>query len=236
MTNEELLGEVEDLLRTAPTRDTIKQSDEQNLAWFGRAGALVDAWNSVQGNVFRTLVDRFYTAYTPREYHPILNQIMIVLQQARHDLRMKTSGPISTAIGHGMVFDYFDELRKIVEGARRDVFWVDPYLDAEFVSRYLSHVATGVTIRLLAREKLATLLPAVDAFSQQHGVSIHVRSAPRFHDRYLFVDLTECNQSGASFKDGGRSAPTTLTQITDACAVVLETYEDLWIAGTVERQ
>jgi hypothetical protein len=115
------------------------------------------------------------------------------------------------------------------------VFWVDPYLDAEFVSRYLSHVAPGVAIRLLAREKLATLLPAVDAFSQQTGVPISVRSAPGFHDRYLFVDRTECYQSGASFKDGGRNAPTTLTQITDAFAAVLQTYEDLWAGGNVER-
>jgi hypothetical protein len=235
MTNEELLGEVEDLLRTLPPRDTIKHSLEQNFAWFGRAGAVVEAWNPAQAIAFGGYLERFQSAPVPRDYHPALNQLLIVLHRARNDLRMKTSGPISTAIGQGMVFDYFDELRKIIEVARQDVFWVDPYLDAEFVSRYLSQVVPGVAIRLLARERLATLLPAVDAFSQQIGVPILVRSAPGFHDRYLFVDRTECYQSGASFKDGGRNAPTTLTQITDACAVVLQTYENLWASGNVER-
>ena len=139
------------------------------------------------------------------------------------------------AIGQGMVYDYYDGLRKIIEMASKDAFWVDPYLDSEFVSRYLGSVAPGVDIRLLAREKLATLLPAVEAFAQQHRVNIHVRSAPNFHDRYLFVDRRQCYQSGASFKDGGRSAPTTLTQITDAFTVVQKTYEDLWTAGNVER-
>jgi len=86
---------------------------------------------------------------------------------------------------------------------------------------YLPQVATGVTTRLLAREKLPTLLPAVDAFVQQSKAKVEVRSAPNFHDRYLIVDRVACYQSGASFKDGAKSAPTTLTQITDAFAAVL---------------
>jgi hypothetical protein len=62
--------------------------------------------------------------------------------------------------------------------ANQDLLFVDPYLNAEFVSRYLSHVSKGVTIRLLAREKLATLLPAVELFAKQSG--IQVRSAPHY--------------------------------------------------------
>jgi hypothetical protein len=141
----------------------------------------------------------------------------------------------TVAVPHGLVFDYFDELRKIIELAKQDVLFVDPYLDAEFVSRYLPHVAAGVMIRLLAREKLATLLPAVDLLSRQNGRTIQVRSAASFHDRYAIVDRISCYQSGASFKDGAKSAPTTLTQITDAFAGVATTYEDLWKGAKVER-
>lgn len=39
----------------------------------------------------------------------------------------------------------------------------------------------------------------------------------------------------ASFKDGAKPAPTTLTQITDAFAVMLQTYEDLWSKAKIER-
>jgi hypothetical protein len=129
----------------------------------------------------------------------------------------------------------YDGIRKIVELAKQGVLFVDPYLDAEFVSRYLPHVADGVSIRLLAREKLATLLPAVDTFVQQTGKKIEVRSATNFHDRYLLIDGVSCYQSGASFKDGAKSAPTTLTQIVDAFAAVSKTYEDLWQKARVER-
>jgi hypothetical protein len=112
---------------------------------------------------------------------------------------------------------------------------VDPYLDSDFVSRYLGQVSKGVTIRLLARERLTTLLPAVDLFAKQSGCTIHVRSVSNFHDRYVFVDRNACYQSGASFKDGAKSAPTTLAQVTDAFAAMFQTYEGLWNKAKIER-
>ena len=108
------------------------------------------------------------------------------------------------------------------------MLFIDPYLHAEFVSRYLPHVAVGVTVRLLARERLAELLPAVTLFRQQKQTPIEVRAAQGFHDRYVFVDGIACFQSGASFKDGAKKAPTTLTQIVDAFSVVHQIYEKAW--------
>ena len=52
-------------------------------------------------------------------------------------------------------FEYFNEVRTIIEGAKVDLFFVDPYLDAEFADRYLPQVSSGVLIRLLARERVA---------------------------------------------------------------------------------
>ena len=79
-----------------------------------------------------------------------------------------TLGRGSVVVAEGRVFEYFDELRKVIETARDDVFFIDPYLDADFVSRYLPYVAEGVSIRLLGGpKKRATLLPAVDSFAQQ---------------------------------------------------------------------
>jgi hypothetical protein len=160
--------------------------------------------------------------------------LAMLLHQARHDLLLKTVGPLSKAIPHGGFFDYFDEIRKVIETARQDLLFVDPYLDAEFVSRYLEHVVKGVHIRLLARERVKTLLPAVEAFAKQSKQKVEVRSASSFHDRYVFVDNATCYQSGASFKDGAKTAPTTLTQIVDAFVAMKQTYEDLWNAAKVE--
>jgi hypothetical protein len=94
----------------------------------------------------------------------------------------------------------------------------------------LPHVTAGVTIRLLGRERIATLTPAVRAFVAQHQANVAIRSAPGLHDRYLIVDRVACYQSGASFKDGAKSSPTTPTQITDAIAAASQTYETIWAA------
>ncbi len=234
MTKEQLLAEIEDLLRTMPPRATIRHETDENLAWLGRVSAVIEAWNQPK---ILLLHQSLTQLHDPLAFHRSagFRNLMTLLHQARHDLRMRTVGPTNVAVPRGMIFDYFDEIRKIIELAKQDLLFVDPYLDAEFVSRYFPHVTAGVIIRLLAREKLPSLLTAVDAFARQTGTSVEVRSAPDFHDRYIFVDRASCYQSGASFKDGAKTAPTTLTQITDAFGAVLQTYEDIWNRGRVER-
>jgi hypothetical protein len=234
MTDEQLLAEVEDLLRTMPPRATIRQHADENFSWFGRVSAVIANWSPPHAALLRIHLTAFQRPDLGAANQHLAG-IITLLNEARYDLRMKTVGPLSIAVGQGFVFDYFDEIRKVIEIAKQDLFFVDPYLDAEFVSRYLEHVSGGVTIRLLAREKLGTLLPAVDLFVKQSKLIIQVRSAPKFHDRYFFIDRAACYQSGASFKDGGKLAPTTLTQITDAFAEMLRTYEAIWNGAKVER-
>jgi hypothetical protein len=231
---EQLLAQLEDLIRTAPPRTEIRNQTEVNIAWLGCVAAAIESWNPAKSGAMEDCF-RKMRRQIPQEVREGIDGLNLLLQQARFDLRMETMGQTDVVVGHRMVFDYFDEVRKIIELARKDLLFVDPYLDAEFVSRYLPHVSSGVAIRLLAREKLAKLLPAVDFFSQQSGIKVEVRSICGFHDRYVFVDGASCYQSGASFKDGARTSPTTLTQITDAFTAVLRTYEDLWGSAKVER-
>src|SRR5205814_1550807 len=134
------------------------------------------------------------------------------------------------------VFDYFDELRKLIETARMEAFFVDPYLDAEFVSRYLPHLQAGVLIRLLTGPKrIVTLLPAVDLYSKQSEMRVQVRSSSTIHDRYLFIDRSACYQSGGSFKDGAKNAPVTLARVTDGFKPMWDTYDHLWSVAGIER-
>ncbi len=234
ISNEQLLAEVEDVIRTMPPRATIRHETEENLSWLGRASAVVALWDPLKGVTFDRYVNKVH-AVMALDADQGFRGVVTMLHKVRHDLRLKTVGPLTVAIGQGGVFDYFDEVRKVIESAKVDLLFVDPYLDAEFVSRYLPHVSAGVTVRLLARERIATLLPAVALLRQQTGLLIEVRSAGGFHDRYVFVDRSECYQSGASFKDGAKKAPTTLTQIVDAFSAVSSTYEQTWVAATAQQ-
>jgi hypothetical protein len=216
-----------------PPASTIRDEKPETLAWFGRASAVISLWNIARSILFDSNV-RLLQGPRSIDPGPSYRDLATLLHEAQHALRIATVGPLTVALAAGKPFDYFDEVRSLVSGARAEVFFVDPYLDADFVSRYLPNVVQGVSIRLLGREKLATLLPAVQAFRLQTVANIiEVRLATGFHDRYLFVDQSTCYHSGASFKDGVRSSPTTITQVTDAFAAVLATYEQLWSSAQV---
>ena len=225
---DQLLFEVEDVLRTMPPAQTLNHDSSEVLAWIGRASAAIHAWDSMKAiTLFDPHVGRLGSSMT-RDFTPAMRGVLVMLHQARHDLRMRTTGPLSVGISKGSIFEYFDELRQIVELARTDLLFVDPYLDAEFVSRYLPFAASGAVVRLLGRDKIPALVAAATLFGSQNQLQISVRSSQGLHDRYVIVDDTACYQSGASFKDGAKKAGTTLTQITDAFTAVRDTYESLW--------
>ena len=231
ISKEQLLGHLDDLLRTAPALYSLPNDDGETLSWLGRAKALVRIWDSTQSIFF----DGFISSLNDmRVSDKASKDVMRMLNQARFDVMLHVGGPMTMMVPQGNVFQYFDEIRKVLETARVDVLFVDPYIDAEFVSNYLPHVANEVSVRLLAREKLTTLLPAVEMMRRERKCQIEVRVAAGFHDRYLFVDRQRCFHSGASFKDGGKSAPTMLTQVLDAFGAVSSTYETIWQAAKVK--
>lgn len=227
------LAEVDTLLRTMPATVTFEKPGLEHYAWLGRASALVHRWDPIKGvarfdNSVKQLGSGSYLQY-PQGVQGVLT----MLHQLRQEAILRNPTPQSISIASGSVFDYFDEIRKAVELAKSDILFVDPYLDAEFLSRYMPAVAQGVFVRLLSRERIGSLVPAATLYRQQTNITIAVRSAPSFHDRYLFIDKVVCYQSGSSFKDGAKKAPTTLTQITDAFEAVQATYESLWAGGTI---
>lgn len=223
-----LLTELEAVIRSMPERPTIKHETQENIVWFGRALAAIDNWDGMKGVLARGYVENFLSHGNARENAPNFPLFLMLLNQAYSDLRLKTIGPINVAVGQGEPFRYFDALRKVIELANSDLLFVDRYMGAEFVSTYLPLVKKGVKVRLLTRDKLASLASAARAFVLEHKLDLEIRSSDGFHDRWLFVDRTSCYQSGASFKDGGKNDSTTLTQNIDAFPDLLAIYEGKW--------
>lgn len=226
---EHLLKETDELLRSMPSSEAFQARTAEKSAWLGRASAVAHAWDEPKATVkLDPIIARLNLGI---QVHAYLGGLIAFIHEMRHDLCLRTQLTLNANVGTGAVFDYFDEIRKVIETAKQDVLFIDPYLDAEFASRYLPHISTGVSIRLLGREKIATLMPAVELLRKQNNLQIEVRSAQGFHDRYFIIDNSRCFQSGASFKDGAKKAPTTLTEIVDAFPAVQATYESLWSTG-----
>ena len=226
----QLLAEIEDTIRTVP-RDF---SHPEAVSWVGRATSLLKRWAPDRSIIIDSHA-RGSLGISDLLASSNFQSVLMLLHEARHDLRLDEVGPLSTVVEKGQTFDYFDEVRKLLVTAQNEVFFVDPYLSAEFVSRYFPHLQSGVHIRLLGKKDLPALLSAVDLAAQQYQVQVSVRSSTSIHDRFVFLDGKRGFNSGASFKDGARLSPTIVTEITDTLPAVLATYEQLWSTGIVQR-
>jgi hypothetical protein len=231
---EQLLAEVDDLLRTSPHTNSRDGADEERLIWIGRAATALDRWDHTRWLLYTKSIE---DAQRPTLVEQVLGlrTLRVWLYRAQADLRF-TAGRQGIVLPQGHTFDYFEEVRKVVEAARLEVFFVDGYLDAEFVSRYVSRVAKGTAVRLLTHPKsVADVREPVELLCQQSGLSVSVRTSSSLHDRFVFIDRQSCYFSGASFKDGAKNAPTLLAQLRDIFQPVWDAYEAIWQKAHIER-
>lgn len=231
--SEKILAEIEDVIRSLPPAIRRGSIDDEALRWLGRARAIMHQWDPVRTTEFNFAVGNIRSP-GPLGHFRGVDQAIMLLHQASAELRLKLSGPLSVPIVQGNRFQFFDEMRKIIETAKIDIFFVDPYLDPEFVSNYLPQVDSAAAIRLLANRYVNKLLPAVKLFRETTSTRIELRSAPDFHDRFVFIDRQACFHSSASFKDGAKNAPTLLAQVSDAFEQVSETYDKIWHSAKIE--
>ena len=253
MTEEQLLHEIDDLIRNRPSySDVIESEHDDVLSWLGRVAAVLDTWNksaiksvkrdlnirqllsASSGNPEKNRVISRITYVRQERTREAYRSLVSLLYQARYDLLMKSSGPISISVPGGRPYDYFEEIRKKIELAHIELFFVDRYIDANFVSIYLPQVRSDVSVRLLTLKNMEQrLIPAVNMLTKQHPLDVEVRCASheQIHDRYLFIDKREGYQSGSSFKDGTKKYRTTLSQLTDAFVETLRYHEQIWSAA-----
>jgi hypothetical protein len=222
LTDSQLLAEVEEVIRKAPSsyRDV-------DAIWVGRATAIVKRWDDVSGINFE--VSSHSLTSHPMLANKAYDRMMAILHQAQSDLRIELGESLDIAIPAGKPFAFFEAVRKMLEVADKEVFFIDPYIDAEFIGRYLPQIKPTVRVRILTSDQyMKALVPAAEAYKKETGTKIIIRSSKEFHDRHLIIDGTTCYQVGSSFKDAAEQKPTSLMQQIDVFAAVKKIYEDIW--------
>ena len=121
--DEDLLAELEDIIRSQPRYATIFHNTPEHLGWIGRAVAAIGLWDMQSGTYARAYAKLMRHAMA-RESQDGLDGLMGLLYEARSTLRLETVGPVNTAIGQGLVFDYFDEIRKLLTPAVKSVLFI----------------------------------------------------------------------------------------------------------------
>ncbi len=234
----ELLYNLDELVRSMPSGDELSIASPENLEWIGRARALIGAWEPARKLEFIHTTENIYLltrdAHASRlNSHSCIAQMLGTIQEARSTLRIIYGLRASQSFDKGHPYDFYNELRKMIETAQTDIFFVDRYMGPDFVDRYLPSVRAGVSIRLLTRDMIPQLVASVNAFVQQHNSKIEIRASQSIHGRFLSIDVgAQCFLVDASFKDAGANAPVALIELTDTKASSHAQYDGIWQSAT----
>ena len=104
----------------------------------------------------------------------------------------------------GQIYDAFEQMKRFVRMARRELVIIDPYF-ADCVLPLVAQKRQGVSV-LVVRNSRSRLLHGVDVdrFNAQYCGSLTVKVSDRFHDRFLIIDGATLIHVGASLNHLGR--------------------------------
>jgi len=234
LSDQDLFSQFEELLRTMPERATFRHHTPENIAWQGRALNLVKMWDPSEFISFSMAMGNLETPLAALSSAAI-NQVMRTVHHAHSSLQMKVAGPTAILVDQGKKFVFFNEVRKLIESAKLDLLFVDEHLDANFLETYAPYIPAGVKVRLLTRNYIPKLIPAIKAFKQQAPLDVEVKKTDEIHGRYIFIDNTLCYTCDASFKDGTKYSPAALIQIADAFEEFYGKFQSTWLSASTQN-
>lgn len=211
---------------------------DQAMEWYAKVVGIVSAFDRIDAVPLHAMLSDLTrvngaanSPFAAAHRADTCNRFLAEVRALKIRLQLQTNAFATRQVARGEVHNYFEEIRGIINGASKDLLFIDPYIDADFVTRYLPQVPQGVTIRLLTSERQAASLSAsLVLYREQHEIQVEIKSLPdrSLHDRHLVIDGRDVFQSGASFKDGGRNAPTSINQIVDVAAQMIREHELRW--------
>ena len=134
-----------------------------------------------------------------------------IVDQARNEERFKMildamqdkEFPPQKVFFDGQIYDAFDQMKKFVRMAKKELIIIDPYF-ADCVLPLVAQKRKGVSV-LVVKNSRNRLLHDVDVaqFNAQYANSLSVKVSDRFHDRFLIIDRTTLIHVGASLNHLG---------------------------------
>ena len=104
----------------------------------------------------------------------------------------------------GQVYDAFEQMKKFVRMAKKELIIIDPYF-SDSVLPLIAQKRKDVEV-LVVKNSRSKLLHDVDVaqFNTQYANSLTVKVSDRFHDRFLIIDKTTLIHVGASLNYLGK--------------------------------
>jgi hypothetical protein len=135
---------------------------------------------------------------------------------------------IKGAYAPGDDYEFYRDLKSIVEKGTKSLFVIDNYLDVQLFDLYMERVSPSVDIRILTDQLRGAVQTVVQKFVKRG--QFELRTSRDAHDRHVFVD----NRGwviGQSIKDAAVKKPTYIIELGNPSAL-RAVYEQIWSAAT----
>jgi hypothetical protein len=133
----------------------------------------------------------------------------------------------------GSDHDAYVHIRSILQTAKGDLFVIDPYMDGSIYQAFGTLTATPMNVRILTSKHPADFALETKKFTKQHsGFAVEIRTTKDFHDRFIFLDQTQCYLLGASLKDAGNKGFTVVPlQEQSIVRFILDHADQVWASA-----
>jgi hypothetical protein len=136
---------------------------------------------------------------------------------------------IKGAYSAGDDYEFYKDLRTIIETAKNSLFIIDNYLDVQLFDLYMERAVPGVDIRILTDQLRGAVQTVAGKFSKRGHFEL--RTSGGAHDRHVFLD----NRGwviGQSIKDAALRKPTYIVELNDPSAL-MSIYNSIWSTATL---
>jgi hypothetical protein len=169
-------------------------------------------------------------ALNHRNYAARIQAYEDVLNSCLAELKLDLPEPeIQSVFEPGQEYELYRAVKTILGFATKEIFIIDPYINAEMFEVYADSIPRTVSFRLLTNN--ANIPSAVLSLAQKYaaGGNLKVRSSTAIHDRVLFADnrVWVCGQS---LKDAAKKKPTYIVEHDGP--LMRRIYEDVWANAT----
>ena len=128
----------------------------------------------------------------------------------------------------GEEYEFYRDVKAILQMGGKDVFVVDPYANVEIFDVYAGGISRQAQFRLLTSKVPDDLLSIARKYAG--GGNFALRTSDKIHDRVIFVD-DRVWLVGQSLKDAAKKKPTYIVE--HDSSLMRQVYESIWAQANV---
>lgn len=202
-----LLLKLKEALTNAPQFGDVPvmEAGTPERQWLSEVGALLSRLSIDRKIQFRSSFSTLFS-YWKHGITQIKGQISDAIEELKLELELDGRTDIGSAYAPGDTYQFFADLKAVINQAEEKVLVVDPYFDGQAFDAYLSTVAPGIQIRILADRYSKDINSYVVKHRQQFQTTIELRESKELHDRVIFIDESSAWIMGGSIKDAGKES------------------------------